>query len=219
MSIFKPPQKNLLSVEVMNRIIDAIAVGELNPGDHITEQYIAAKMEISRAPIREAIRELASQGIIRLLPRKGAYIAPLFPQDIKEAYILRSCLEGLAAELATKRLTREDLMALESFTKKMEQAAIDDNSAVYVENDLKFHDLIAERSGHYRLIKMIEGVRVQTRLLMSMSKCHSISQTDESSHQLIIEALNARNAELAEQRMRQHIRVMGNRLLNHLEAN
>jgi DNA-binding GntR family transcriptional regulator len=222
MSAFNPPKSNLLHMEVIDAIINAIVSGQLKPGERIVEQHIAEQMQISRAPVREAIRELAAQDIIRFLPRKGAYVAPLDIQSVKEGYSLRSCLEGLAANLATDNLTQADLEQLQLLNKKMEEAVVKNDAASFVECDLGFHDLICQRSGHSKLIKMIQGVRLQTRLYMVMSKwslvAHSQLNRERNAHQPIIEAFIQKNNEEAERQMREHIIFAGNLLLEYLNV-
>ncbi len=220
MTDFSPPKSNLLHIEVINAIINAIVSGALKPGDRIIEQHIAEQMQISRAPVREAIRELVAQDIIKFMPRKGAYIAPLNPKNIQEVYLLRSCLEGLAARLATDLLTEADLSQLYLFSLKMGEATLKNDAAAFIESDLAFHDLVCHRCGHAQLIKMIEGVRIQTRLYMVMSKwnlvAHSQLNREMNAHQPILDAFRERDQEAAEKVMRTHIVAAGDLLLEHL---
>lgn len=223
MVIFQPPKNNLLHMEVINEIIQAIVSGALKPGDRIIEQHIAEQMQISRAPVREAIRELAAHDIIKFLPRKGAYIASLEPQGIQEVYLLRSCLEGLAARLAAVHLTQADLNQLVQLNECMVQATFENKATDFVESDLNFHDLICQRCGYGRLIKMIEGVRIQTRLYMIMSKWHLVAHSqlnrETNAHLPILEALKARDQEAAEAKTREHIISSGKLLLEYLNRN
>ncbi|NLY90829.1 MAG: GntR family transcriptional regulator [Firmicutes bacterium] len=220
MAEFKPPQNNLLHIEVINAIINAIVSGELKPGDHIVEQHIAQQMQISRAPVREAIRELAAQDIIRLIPRKGAFVAPLDPKNIEGIYLLRSYLEGLAARLAVLRLTEADLNELYLLNYQMGEAALKNNVNTFIDLDLRFHDFICQHCAHPQLKKMIDGVQLQTKLFMNMSKwhlaAHSELHREMNAHQPLLEALRARNQDEAEMRMREHIIMAGNLLLEYL---
>lgn len=220
MAVFCPPKSNLLHTEVINAIINAIVSGSLKPGERIIEQHIAEQMQISRAPVREAIRELVAQDIIKFLPRKGAYIAPLSQRGIQEVYTLRGCLEGLAARLATLELTEKDLNELYSLNAKMEEATRANDANAFIEADLAFHDLICQRCGHARLLKMIDGVRLQTRLYMVMSKwnlvAHSQLNREMNAHQPVLDAFRDRNQEEAEKSMRCHITSAGNLLLEYL---
>jgi len=221
MVTFKPPRNNLLHIEVINAIIDAIVSGKLKPGDHIVEQHIAQEMQISRAPVREAIRELAAQDILKLIPRKGAFVAPLDPKNIEGIYLLRSYLEGLAARLAVLRLTEADLNELYLLNYQMGEAAVKNNVNTFINLDLRFHDYICQHCDHSQLKRMIDGVQLQTKLFMNMSKwhlaAHSELHREMNAHQPLLEALRARNQDEAERRMREHIIMAGNLLLEYLE--
>jgi DNA-binding GntR family transcriptional regulator len=219
MAAFKPPKNSLLHIEVINEIINAIVAGDLKPGDRIIEQHIAEQMQISRAPVREAIRELVAHDILQFLPRKGAYLAPLEPQGIRDVYLLRSCLEGMAARLAATRLTSADLVELYHLNSKMENATRENDATGFVECDLGFHDLICQKSGHAHLVKIIEGVRIQTRLFMIMSKWHLVAHSqlnrEMNAHLPILEAFKNKDEEAAELEMRKHIIFAGNLLLEY----
>lgn len=220
---FKPMKTNLLHMDVVNAIIAAIVTGELKPGDRIIEQHIAEQMQISRAPVREAIRELVAQGIVKFLPRKGAYIAPLEPDEIRNVYLLRSRLEGLAAFIATPKLLNNDLHLLLSFSENMETATQENDAKKFIENDLKFHDLICQICGNENLQKMIAGVRIQIQLFMMISKwnlvIHSQLTKESRTHQPIIHAFLKSDADLAEQCMRSHVISAGALLIEYIEEN
>jgi DNA-binding GntR family transcriptional regulator len=217
MNSFQPATNNLLHTEVINDIIAAIVAGDLKPGDRVIEQYIAQQMKISRSPVREAIRELVAQGILQFEPRKGAYVSPIVPNEIKSTYMLRSRLEGLTARLATDYLTKEDLVILEQNSQQMVEASRVNHAASFVDNDIKFHDFITGHCNHPRLIKMIEGVRIQTRLYMVMSKeylvAHSQLNRESNAHQPILEAFRLHDCDLVEKRVQEHILAAGEIML------
>ncbi len=217
MNSFQPATNTLLHTEVINDIIAAIVSGDLKPGDRVIEQYIAQQMKISRSPVREAIRELVAQGILQFEPRKGAYVSPMIPSEIKSTYLLRSRLEGLAARLATEYLTKDDLNTLGTHTQEMVEASQINNAMSFVENDIKFHDFITTHCNHSRLIKMIEGVRIQTRLYMVMSKEYLVANSqlnrESNAHQPILEAFRQHDCDLVEQRVQEHILAAGEIML------
>ncbi|HBE80809.1 MAG TPA: GntR family transcriptional regulator [Firmicutes bacterium] len=220
---FRPMKNNLLHMDVVNEIIEAIVSGELKPGDRIIEQHIAKQMQISRAPVREAIRELVAQGIVRFLPRKGAYIAPLEPEEIRNVYLLRSRLEGLAAFMATSRFSNSDLQILLQLSENMESATKENNGKKFIDNDLKFHDKICQTCENQNLQKMIAGVRIQIQLFMMISKwnlvAHSQLTKESRTHQPIIQAFLKSDAAQAEQCMREHIISSGALLIDYVEEN
>ncbi|MDI6870567.1 MAG: GntR family transcriptional regulator [Bacillota bacterium] len=217
---FRPPENKALRVEVANEIVRAIANGHFKPGDRLVEQHIAKEMGISRAPIREALRELEGQGIVVTVPRKGAFVSHLGQEDVEELFTLRSVVEGLAARLAATRVSGRDLAQLTRYTEEMVAAARRKDTEAFVARDLTFHELIWTRSEHKRLLKVLDGIRTLTRLFMVISK-HALT-TDEQlvqeaeGHKPIIEALGARDAERAEAVIRAHITQAGERVAKYL---
>ena len=98
---------------VFENLREAILKGDLNPGDRLMEVQLANKLGVSRTPVREAIRKLELEGLVIMLPRKGAYVADMSLKDIIEVLEIRASLEGLAAYLASERMSDEDIKKLE----------------------------------------------------------------------------------------------------------
>jgi DNA-binding GntR family transcriptional regulator len=222
MAAFRPLENRTLRADVANEIIRAIAEGELKPGDRVIEQHLAEQMGISRAPIREALRELEGQGIVVTIDRKGAFVANLTRRDVEELFTLREALEGLAVRLTAGRATQADLDRLAACTAEMKAAAARADVKPFVESDLLFHELICERSGHRRLVRMLNGVRTLQRLFMVMSKYSMLAEDqlarEAEAHQPIIGALAARDAEAAESAIRRHIHEAMTHLSSRLPA-
>jgi DNA-binding GntR family transcriptional regulator len=221
MPMFKQANRNLLHDEVINAIIEGIVSGKLRSGDRIIEQKIATDMDISRGPVREAIRELVNQGVLHFRPHRGAVIAPIEVRNVQELFLLRSRLEGLSANLATDILTQKDLDFLEDLCKNMENAILENDPIAYVENDLHFHDVIVKRSDNGRLIRMMEGIQLQNRLLMYMTKWYMVAHKQLSlercAHRPILEVFYARDSAMAEQNMREHIISAGDVLVEFIK--
>jgi DNA-binding GntR family transcriptional regulator len=107
---------------VFDYMKDAIITGKLKPGERLMEVQLAEKLGVSRTPVREAIRKLELEGLVVMVPRKGAYVADLDAKDLLNVLEVRSSLEGLAASLAAERITEEEIDKLkkiiEEFQKK-----------------------------------------------------------------------------------------------------
>lgn len=209
MSAFRPPENKALRVDVANEIIQAIATGELKPGDRVIEQHIAEQMRISRAPVREALRELEGQGIIRTVDRKGSFIAELSPGDMEELFSLRGLLEGFAARLAVSRLDEHDIAQLVGLSGQMQLAAQASDSRAFMEADLAFHNLVCERAGHAQLSKTLEALKTRIRLFVLMSKqaltaTHQL-ESEVDAHRRLIEVLESRDPDECEKAFRDHI--------------
>ena len=220
MGTFKPITNTNLYVEVINSIITAIATGELKSGEKIIEQTIATEMNISRAPIREAIRELAAQGIVEYIPKKGATVATLDKKNIEETYSLRALLEGMAVRLAIDNFTQEDIETLESLSKIMTESLKKQDVENFINCDVAFHSLICQRSNHSKLQKLIENFVLQTKLYMVMSKYNMLINSSLSIeygvHDKLIELIKEREKEKAEKEMKDHIMNSGAVLINYL---
>lgn len=221
MSIFKPVSNTNLYVEVINAIIKAIAMGELKSGEKIIEQNIAKEMEISRAPIREAIRELSAQGILEYTPKKGATVAEVNAKNIEEAYSLRALLEGMAIRLAIKNLSDDDINKMKELSKEMTQNLRQNNIEEFIEKDVQFHNLICEKSDHFKLQKLIRNFILQTKLYMIMSKYNMLINFELSMeygvHDKLIKYIEEKNEKKAEEAMQQHILNSGQVLLNYIK--
>lgn len=221
MSNFKPVSNDLLHNEVINAIIKAIACGEIRPGERIIEQNIAEQMQISRAPVREAIRELSAQDILEVTPRKGAYVAEVTVKSIEEAYSLRSVLEGMAVELSIKNLTTKEVEHLENLSKKMTEKLKENKIDDFMNYDVEFHSIINEKCNHLKLEKTIANLRLQTKLYMAMSKWqllnNSALEMEYHAHDDIVDALKAKDGRKAKFEMEKHINFAGNTLIEILK--
>lgn len=217
---FKPIANNNLYTEVINAIISAIATGELQSGEKIVEQTIANDMNISRAPIREAIRELSTQGILEYTPKKGATVAKLTKQTIMETYSLRGVLEGMALTLAIDHIDDEELKYLEKLSKAMTEDLEKQDIESFIGKDVEFHSFICKKSEHTKLQKLIDNFVLQTKLFMKMSKYNMLIRSTLSKeygiHDEIVQCIREKNKEKAERAMRKHIINSGEVLVNYL---
>ena len=116
---------------VFNTLRQAILKGELAPGERLMEIQLAQKLGVSRTPIREAIRKLELEGLVLMIPRRGAEVARISEKSLKDVLEVRRSLEELAIELACQRMTEEDMQALEEAQKAF-KAAIDQGDAMKI---------------------------------------------------------------------------------------
>ncbi len=184
---------------------EAIRSGRLVPGQRLVVADITAMLSVSAGPVREAIRRLTGEGLIEIVPHRGASVRRITSHDLKEIFELREAVEGLAARLAAERSApfRDQLKAL---MQEMAQLASAEDIERYVVNNTAFHDLVYRMSGNERvrtlaaqLVLPIYQVRLPQR--MPLSELH-ISHND---HKEIAAALLAGDGEAAEAAMRRHI--------------
>lgn len=218
---FRPPENTSLRTNVANEIMRAIAEGHLQPGDRVIEQQIATEMEISRAPVREAIRELEAQGILVTIDRKGAFVADLTSDDIKELFALRIALETMAIEIAAARINQAQIQELITFTEEMVFAASKNDVDAFVESDMKFHNLVCSLSNRKRLLRMLDEVRTLIRMFMVISKFAMLYSTElaheAAAHKPIIEALSSGNPDKAKDALAKHLTQAEAILLRYFE--
>ena len=114
---FVPPDTNLLYKDIITSIFHAVLHGYLKPGDRLVEEKIAQELGVSRSPVRQALQEMERQGIVQLLPRKGACVAKWNMTDLEDFSDVRVLLECKAAEQASQRITPQNAIILENLVK------------------------------------------------------------------------------------------------------
>ena len=146
---------------VFNTLRQAILRGEMEPGERLMEIQLAQKLGVSRTPIREAIRKLELEGLVIMIPRKGAEVAHITEKDMRDVLEVRCTLEELAVLLACKNVNAEHIAALKAANKVFEMAIVSKDVVNIVEADVKFHDAIYAMTNNDRLIQIINNLREQ----------------------------------------------------------
>lgn len=191
---------------VFNTLRQAILKGEMEPGERLMEIQLAQKLGVSRTPIREAIRKLELEGLVIMIPRKGAEVAHITEKDMKDVLEVRSALEELAATLACKNVTTEKLNELKAANKVFESAIVSKDVVAIVDADVAFHDIIYAMTENARLIQIINNLSEQMyryRLeYVKDARTHSILISE---HNDIIRQLSIRDVDEAKTVIRQHI--------------
>ena len=126
---------------VFNTLRQAILRGEMEPGERLMEIQLADKLGVSRTPIREAIRKLELEGLVIMIPRKGAEVAHITEKDMRDVLEVRAALEELAATLACRNVTPERIEELKMANKRFEAAIISKDVVAIVDADVNFHDI------------------------------------------------------------------------------
>ena len=189
-----------------NTLRQAILKGELAPGERLMEIQLAEKLGVSRTPIREAIRKLELEGLVLMIPRKGAEVAKISEKSLRDVLEVRRSLEELAIELACERMEAEDLRRLEQCQENFCRAIRSGSPMEMAESDEAFHDVIYQSTGNEKLVQMLNNLREQMyRYRLEYIKDADKRQVLMVEHEHILSALKVRN--LAEARMaaREHI--------------
>ena len=146
---------------VFNTLRQAILRGEFKPGERLMEIQLANKLGVSRTPIREAIRKLELEGLVLMIPRKGAEVAEITEKNMQDVLEVRKALEELSVQLACERITPEQVeemkMAAEDFRKVLKSGDV----TKIAEADVKFHDIIFAATNNQRLITLLNNLREQ----------------------------------------------------------
>jgi DNA-binding GntR family transcriptional regulator len=141
-----------------DEIARLIFSGVFTPGQKLTEQELARTLNVSRIPIREALRELARDGLVRVAPRRGAHVARMNRADVAELYDVRATLEGLAAYLCAKHIGPVELVRLDGALGQMRQTVLDGDVDRYSQLTYRFRDIVAENAGNRLLREQIRGL-------------------------------------------------------------
>ncbi|MET0701280.1 MAG: GntR family transcriptional regulator [Mycobacterium sp.] len=198
---------------IRDRIRDRIADGTYPPGTRLVERDLAAEFAVSRAPVREAVRMLNSEGFVEMLATRGVIVRQLSRTDVEELFDVREALETMAFRKAAERVTKEDVRRLEALARKAEQAiARKDQDTVYACN-VEFHDIVPEIARNKVLVGLLEPIE---------SRLHWINlQNDEPDllwheHRIMLSAITSGDAKLAQRLSSEHIEVNRARVLTHL---
>lgn len=191
---------------VFNTLRQAILKGELAPGERLMEIQLAEKLGVSRTPIREAIRKLELEGLVLMIPRKGAEVARISEKSMRDVLEVRRSLEELAIELACQRMTQEEFEELEKAQEAFSRAVEEGRAMEIAETDEAYHDIIYKSTNNTRLVQILNNLREQMyRYRLEYIKDEEKRQILLVEHNKIYRALCARHVEEAKQAMREHI--------------
>lgn len=197
---------------VFESLREAIILGRLKPGERLMEIQLAEEMGVSRTPVREAIRKLELEGFVVMVPRKGAYVAGVSVKDIADVFEVRSALEGLAAGLASERITDEEMEELE---KAILQISGEEDILTVVKGDSLFHEIIYKASRNQRLTQIITHLQEQiNRFRLTSLSVPGRLKIAVGEHKKIVEAITSRNVDLANRLASEHMENAEQNLLN-----
>ncbi len=191
---------------VFQTIRNAIITGEFQPGERLMETQLAEKLGVSRTPIREAIRKLELEGLVIMVPRKGAQVAQFTEKDIQDVLEVRAALEALSARLACKRMDDRSFLKLQLAIAEYSYAAKNKDLETMIEKDVEFHDIICNATQNDKLIQMFNNLKEQVnRYRITYIKNAEDSETVVAEHTAILEALQNRDEETASALASKHI--------------
>ncbi len=191
---------------VFQTLRQAILKGELQPGERLMEVKLADRLGVSRTPIREAIRKLELEGLVVMIPRKGAAVANITEKDTKDVLEVRRTLEMFAVEVACERITREQLTELKNAAKAFEAAKGSMDVIRIAETDMSFHEIIYQATQNERLVQMLNNLRENMyRYRIEYLKDSNYYDSLVKEHEMILAAIESKDKERAGIYMRDHI--------------
>lgn len=191
---------------VFNTLRQAILTGELKPGERLMEIHLANRLGVSRTPIREAIRKLELEGLVTMIPRRGAEVAQITEKSMKDVLEVRRTLDALSAELACERISKEEEDALLKACQDFEEAVKTKDAKIIAKADVALHDIIAAATGNQRLIQLINNLAEQMyRYRFEYIKDTSQHEQIIKEHRIIYESIVNKDKEAASNMAKTHI--------------
>ena len=192
--------------QVAERLRTRIFAHELAPGAWVDEQAIASEYGISRTPLREALKVLASEGLVTLKPRRGCYVTELSEEDLDEIFPVMALLEGRCAQEATAKASPADIARLSEIHKALEQHAANNDADRFFDANQRFHSVLQELAGNNWLRQLIE----ETRKFIRLTRRDSLNlegrlKQSLNEHRSILAAIQRGDADLAASLMHDHI--------------
>lgn len=204
--ISEPVERNVLSDQVKDRILQWILEGELEPGSRIVETRVARELGVSQAPVREALRDLTTLGVIEMQPYKGARVRQPNKPELIEAMEVRGELEALAARQAATRITPELLSELEDLIEEMHSLAEAGDAHGHSLNNTQFHGTVISAAANATLERLWRMLEPYARTYVTAMSPDADLMWLGDRHVAIVDALRAGDPEAAAEAMRKHAR-------------
>ena len=200
------PLKDLVYLELKHKIL----TGEIVSQTRLMEIDLSEKMNVSRTPIREAIKRLADDGLVKVEPRRGAYVANISIKDMLDVFEVREDMEGFVTKLAAQRITEEEKQQLREIAREYEDAIekADDKETI-IELDEKFHNFIVKCSGNETLSELVKYVQeLSLRFRYLYYDDFSLYESTAEQHNRIMEAINAGRDDEARAEADAHVKAL-----------
>ena len=212
--------KYSLRGRVFHKLREDILNGIYEEHEELREMTISEEMGVSRTPVREALRQLELEGLVQIIPNKGAYVIGITPKDVMDIYMIRSLLEGLCAKWACEYITREQMEEMEENVYLAKFHAQKGHLEQLAELDNRFHDIMYEACNSKMLEHMLKDyhqyvLRVRKKTLNDVNR----GTASNEEHEQIMEAIREKNGEKAEMLANRHmINAYNNMVKNGLQA-
>ena len=210
-----------LTEAVARSIGEAIVRGAFEPGQALPEVRLSSQTGASRGTVREALRLLSEQGLVEIVPHRGAFVTEMTPRKAHEIFTLRAELEAFAVRLVFARggYPQVTLQELEVALHALGSAADSEQIFEAAELDMRMHDLLSRDCDHQELLNLLASLRLQMRRFIVFTKLiNSDAEPESVTHRRLLDALRTGDPEAAAMEVRRHILVAGEQLLRKLAA-
>ena len=200
-------------------IREGILLGKLSPDERLMEMHLANELGVSRTPVREALRLLETDGLVKMIPNKGAIVAKISPRDLMEVMEVRLALEQLAVRKACRSITLLQLNQMRSALSRFRESLELNDRAGSARSDEEFHRIIADAAQNRMLQTLLSQIREQVfRYRLESLKAESAHKELVRQHEQILTSLEERDEEKAQTFMREHIRMQLENIRKLLES-
>lgn len=208
-----------LTTLVQQELERRILAGDILPGDKLNETDVASELNISRGPVREAFRALAQAGLVRTEKNRGVFVRQVSLAEADEIYELRAGLDELIGRLAAERASEAQVAELRELVARMRTAGLAESVADYYPLNVRFHDRLAELTGNRTLVSAYRRLINELHLYRreTLARGQDSFPTSTSEHAAIVDAIAARNADLAGRLLYEHVMTSRRRLHAALE--
>lgn len=204
---------------VFNTLRQAILKGELKPGERLMEIALAERLGVSRTPIREAMRKLELEGLVVMIPRRGAQVANITEKDLNDVLEVRIALENMAIEKACKRMTEEEMGRLWLAAKEFERTMAEGDLVRLAEADVAFHEIIYQASDNRRLNQVLNNLREQIyRYRVEYLKDEDTRNVLVKEHEEMTRAIRERDVVRAQEISFEHIENQRKAIIQSIQA-
>lgn len=198
--------QTLLTDQVYESLSHAILTRQIKPGQHLVEQPLADQLSVSRISIREAIRRLAQDGLVEIIPSKGSFVVSLTADDVKEIYQLRSALESIALKEIMSQVRNEKLTTLDQIVTKMIALEKKEDRLQGAALDNQFHRTFMNLSGLTRTIRIWEQMSTQiTMVIYTVSNYYPSYEGLSERHAKLVHLIRSGNIKIADNYLQEHI--------------
>jgi len=213
-------QKTTTSPEqIRDRLEEDLVNGALPPGSKLDEASLCRQFKVSRTPVREALRQLATSGLIQLIPNRGAFVAEMSLAKLIEMFEVMAELEGMCGRLAARRITEIQKQRLREHHDECRSAGIEGNTDTYYYANAEFHEVIYEACGNSFLIEQVRMLqpRLQPYRRMQLRVPKRVNDSF-AEHQEIVDAIDSGDEAAAESALRAHLLIQGEKFNDFVAA-